>query len=115
MEATAERIKALEERLTQHEVVQQREIQQAKETVEHSRMEMDRRLAEMNEFRAQLSNERATYVTRDMLDARLMAVASRLEMLERSWSNMSGRLWSMGVGLGAVVILLNIAIRFIWK
>jgi len=115
MEATAERIKALEERLTQHEVVQQREIQQAKETVEHSRQEMDRRLAEMNEFRAQLTTERASYVTRDMMDARQAIMAERIANLERSWSNMSGRLWSMGVGLGALVVLLNLVLRFVWK
>ena len=117
-----ERLKALENRLDEHNVVQQREILQAKETVHDTRQEMDRRLLEMNEFRQQLTNERATYVTRDMLDARLQAVESRQEAaneivssIERKLANQEGRFWAMGVAFSVAVIILNIALRFVWK
>ena len=120
--AIVERLKALEDRLTEHSLVQQREILQSKETVHDTRNEIDRRLREMNEFRQQLTNERATYVTRDMLDARLHTFESKQDStndivasIERKMANQEGRFWAMGVALSVAVIILNIALRFIFK
>jgi len=117
-----ERLKALEERLTQHETTSLREAKLVEDAVDRARHEVDRRLEAMNEFRDQLSTERSAYVTRDTLDARLLSVmvridtvGSRLEQLERDRANLTGRLWSMGVGFGIVIMLANLLLRFVWK
>ena len=115
VEVLRERLKALEERLTQHEVTSLREAELVETAVERARQEVDRRLEAMNELRRQVTDERGMYVTRDRMDANIQSMASRIEIMERAWANLTGRLWSLGVGLGIVVILANLLIRFVWK
>ncbi len=124
-----ERVKALEARLSEHQRIQGREQEADQKSVERTRQEMERRLSEMNEFRAQLSQERTAYVTRDMLDARLSGIGERIEQnpranvaridllqgrveqLERERANLQGRFYSLGVGLSIVVLVINWALR----
>jgi chromosome segregation ATPase len=129
----AERLKGLEERLTEYQTVQLRERAQAAVTTRETRDEVDRRLLDMNELRRQIETERGNYVSRAMLDARidqteshsdgrireiaarLEGVVSRLDVLDRLWANLQGRLWALGVGLTVMVIVLNLMLKFIWK
>lgn len=118
----AERIQGLSDRLTEYQSVQLRELRGAREATDLARSEMERRLSEMNEFRAQLASERMTYVSRDMLDARLGSAmaevrsnAMRISQLEQDRANLQGRVWAGGVFFTIVVTLLNIALRFIIK
>lgn len=124
-----ERVKALEARLTEHQRIQAREMEADQKSVERTRQEMERRLSEMNEFRAQLSTERSAYVTRDILDARLSGLLERIEQnpvanrgkiellqgrveqLERDRANLQGRFYSLGVGLSILVLVINWALR----
>lgn len=94
---------------------------------------MEKRLEGMNEFRAQLKEQASTFATKEMLEQLRLrfdtlggqlptgyatkdiveALDKRLDTLEKYQSNMQGRLWAMGAGIGAVVVLVNIAIRFL--
>ncbi len=77
------------------------------ESLKIARDEINRRLNEMNEFRAQLSQERTQYVTRDWHDrerdtlrdamnALGIDVDRRLKILENASSNWQGRWWAVG-------------------
>jgi hypothetical protein len=113
--ATKERLQALQERLTQHELVQQREIHMALESTNLARQEMERRLGEMNEFRAQLSQERTNYVNRDLLDSRLKEIGTRIELLEKVWANMQGRLQAGHAAWAVGVLILSLLMRYVWR
>ena len=73
---------------------------------------LEARLESMNEFRAQISEERADYARRDYLDMRISSLDSRLKTLEGMIANMSGRFWALGIvwSLGAS---LSVAF-FVW-
>ena len=129
LSALRQRLIALEDRLTEYQKTGVRESELEAKAVERTRQEMERRLNEMNEFRAQLATERATYVTRDMLEtkissvmarleqnplanaARIEAIQKRVEELERDRANLQGRFWAGGVALSALVTLLNWLLR----
>ncbi len=77
------------------------------ESLRIAREEINRRLNEMNEFRAQLSQERTVYVTRDWHDRERdqirdavsvlgIDVDRRLKILENASSNWQGRWWAVG-------------------
>ena len=78
--------------------------------------EIDRRLEGMNELRAQISTERGRYVLRESYDeqhsALRDAIDARLKILENNRSNLEGRMWAMGAGLTAFVIILNLALHY---
>jgi hypothetical protein len=57
---------------------------------------MAERLAGMNEFRAQIGQERATYLQRDVYDASYKELIKRIDILEQSRSELVGRLWMLG-------------------
>ncbi len=97
-----------------------------KEALILARREIDRRLEEMNQFRAQIVQERGMFVSREFYDeqhrrlngaieAAKEAVDVRLKMLETSKSNLEGRMWMMGAAISAVVVLVNLAMRYLGK
>jgi len=54
-----------------------------------ARLELERRLASMNEFRDQLREQAAHFVTREALDAQISVLVARMELAARgktSWS-----------------------------
>ncbi len=84
--------------------------------------EINRRLDEMNQLRAQIENERGRYVVtevytkaqenlRDQLYALDRRMDDRLKLLENLSANVQGRLWMMGATISAVVIIVNVAMR----
>jgi len=83
----------------------------------------DRRLDEMNQFRQQILQERGIFVSRELHDkleqstdmsikALERSADARLKVLENSKSNQEGRLWMMGAGISALVVMLQLALHF---
>jgi hypothetical protein len=83
------------------------------------------RLESMNQFRAQILEERANFLTTAVFNAEYKALESkmeiivnanlkRIELLEHYKSNMDGRLWMLGTILGLMTIGLNVVFHY-WK
>jgi len=135
------RLRSVEERLQTHERAQYREIEQATKKSDEARVALETRLVEMNQMRAQILAERGEFVTRDMLDARIIGIearlttivtrlesvvsrdvldarlqslALRLEVLERTKSNLEGRLWMFVTGLTILSIVIQTVTRYIF-
>ena len=94
------------------------------EAVSRATTVLDHRLTEMNEFRAQLSEERRLYITRPMFDAwesslvirfesRLALVEGRLTTLERAESGARGSLWALGGVWVVITVVINVVL-YLW-
>jgi len=68
--------------------------------------EMNRRLEEMNQFRAQISEERAAFLTTKEYYVQHEVLRGQINTGELWRSNMDGRMWM----LGAVMLFLNTAV-----
>lgn len=84
---------------------------------------VNRRLDEMNELRAQIEQERGVYVRRDQLDAMLLATSvefrelakanqARISNLEAQAQNWQGRFWMAGAVLALLIALTGLLIKF---
>lgn len=86
------------------------------EAIRTAREAIDRRLDEMNELRSQINSERGNYVQRDFYDEKHNSLKdtldTRLKVLETAWSNMQGRIWMMGAAISAVVVAINLILRW---
>lgn len=82
------------------------------------------RFESVNEFRAQMGDASARFATREYVDAKLDSIArsmgdqaraseKRLNSLEESRAQAEGRLWGVTLVVGAVVTIINIALRFV--
>jgi exonuclease VII large subunit len=118
------------------------DLDAAKEAVNKAEKANERRFDAVNEFRAQLADQAASFLTRREAEARFdalmeklealssehrrdlvtiremadrLAAASdtRLKVLESSGANLQGRLWALGAGIAFIVVFVNIAIRFL--
>ncbi len=92
------------------------------DSVNATRIELSRRLNEMNEFRAQLAQERNQYVTRDMHDRDRdqvrdamqvlgMSIDQRLKLLENNNSNWQGRWWAVGAIVTLAIAVIGLILR----
>jgi hypothetical protein len=76
--------------------------------------DINRRLSEMNQFRAQLESERGTYMTRDMYDREHAALGNRVKELEIERGNQTGKAAAYASVIGIVVVIIQIAMHY-WK
>lgn len=108
-----------EARWTAHEAVHD----QLKENINTSMQNIDRRLEEMNEFRAQIQQERGEFLGKQEYDSRRRELEirinaakdiqdKRINTLELAKSNMDGRMWAVGAGLTGLTIFLNVVFRY---
>lgn len=85
---------------------------------------MEKRLESMNEFRDQLRDQAATFVRREVLDTAMTGLTQRIEKsedvfenriarLELANANMTGRLTALGIAMGIIVVVVNVALRFL--
>lgn len=104
--------------------------------IEHEKerqIQLDGKLYAMNEIRKQLNDQARTFASSEITDSlkeRLVSlertsverfsakevvdgIDKRLDVIEKANANFQGRLWAMGVGISAVVIMINIAIKFL--
>jgi hypothetical protein len=83
-----------------------------KEAVDAAVATLNARLETMNEFRAQIAQERGSYITRDIYELRHEELKTKVNTFEQYRANMDGRLWMLGAGLTAVVVLINMVFHF---
>jgi hypothetical protein len=75
---------------------------------------LDYRLEEMNNFRAQINQERAEYLRREMYDREHSALAERVKVLEIVRGEQSGRTAAYASMVALVVIVAQVVLHF-WK
>ncbi len=75
---------------------------------------LDYRLEEMNNFRAQLNQERAEYLRREMYDRENAALSDRVKILEIVRGEQSGRTAAYASMVALAVILVQVVLHF-WK
>jgi len=73
-----------------------------------ARDEVNRRLEEMNELRAQITTERGEFLLRKEYEGKHEALLERIGAQERARANLEGRMWAIGAVV--VVIQLGLAI-----
>ncbi len=81
-------------------------IQKANEVLEY-------RLEEMNNFRAQINQERAEYLRREMFDREYSGLSDRVKSLEIERGEQSGKAAAYASMVGFVAVLVQIALHFI--
>ena len=82
------------------------------EAISVARERVDDRLEGMNELREQIQNERGQYLTRDSYDREHKALEIRVGALELQNSKWTGSLWMLGAALSAVVVIVNVLLKF---
>ena len=81
----------------------------------------DKRFDAVNEFRATLADAAARFATQatvialekalvDKINERAESNRARIDRLEKDASNMAGRLWALGVGLGLLIVVLQFVV-----
>jgi|SRR5271165_6370736 len=75
---------------------------------------LDYRLEEMNNFRAQINQERAEYLRREMYDRDHSALADRVKTLEIVRGEQAGKTAAYASMVGVVVVLVEVVLHF-WK
>ncbi len=75
---------------------------------------LDYRLEEMNNFRAQINQERAEYLRREMYDREQAALAERVKILEIARGEQTGRTAAYASMVALVVIVVQVVLHF-WK
>ncbi len=75
---------------------------------------LDYRLEEMNNFRAQINQERAEYVRREMYDREHDALGERVKILEIVRGEQTGRTAAFASVVAFVVIVVQVVLHF-WK
>lgn len=75
---------------------------------------LDYRLEEMNNFRAQLNQERAEYLRREMYDREHAALSDRVKILEIVRGEQSGKTAAYASMVALAVILVQVVLHF-WK
>lgn len=74
---------------------------------------LDYRLEEMNNFRAQINQERAEYLRREMYEREHANLAERVKNLEVVRGEQSGRTAAYASMVGFVVVLVQIMLHFL--
>ncbi len=76
--------------------------------------DLERRLEEMNNFRAQINTERVDYLRRDMYDRENAALSDRVKSLEIVRGEQSGKAAAYASMVGIVMVFVQVALHF-WK
>ncbi len=75
---------------------------------------LDYRLAEMNNFRAQINQERGEYLRREMYEREQAALAERVKILEIVRGEQSGKTAAYASMVALAVIVVQVVLHF-WK
>jgi hypothetical protein len=95
--------------------VLERRASDADKAVEVALTDLGRRLDEMNQFRSQINEERGDFVQKETFDLKYDEMSKKVDALSLAKSNQDGRLWMLGVVLGALTVILNLALKYLFK
>lgn len=104
----------------QHEKEHERDHVATEQAIKVATSSMDKRLDGLNEFRQTLTEQQATFVRRDMLDAFIKdmekkhdSLATTVEEIRREQANQQGRVLGIVAAFSVAVIVINLGLRFL--
>jgi hypothetical protein len=105
----------LAERIEHEKDLREAAEESAAEALRTATGTLEKRLEGMNEFRAQLTTQTATFVSVDVFNSKMDALSGRINLLERSAERMAGSLatWRFLAGGGGILGLVSIALWLI--
>jgi hypothetical protein len=102
----------LAERIEHEQEIRETREAAAAEALQTATGALERRLEGMNEFRAQLTAQGATFVSSAVFDTKFDALSGRISLLERAAERTAGAIatWRFLAGGGGVLGLVSIAL-----
>lgn len=104
----------------QHEKEHERDHHATEQAITVAVAALDKRLDSMNEFRATLTSQQATFVRREMLDQyrteqdkKHDEQAAQINELRRQFATEQGRMLGISAAIGLGVVLISMALRFL--
>jgi len=92
--------------LAEHDKAVALQFSNAQTALNKAESALSDRLQGMNEFRDQLRDQAAKFVTQSELAAKVDAIDNRIKALENQRANLEGRFWA----IGAAIVVVNLAI-----
>jgi len=74
--------------------------------VDKAETSQDQRNQLNNEFRGQLKDQAATFITREYLEVALKSLNERIVALQNYRANMEGRIWAVGAGFAVLNLVI---------
>lgn len=104
----------------QHEKEHDRDHHATEQAITVAVAALDKRLDSMNEFRAALTSQQATFVRRDMLDQyraeqdkKHDEQAAQINELRRAYATEQGRILGIAASFSVVAVVISLLLRFI--
>ena len=97
----------------QYEAHHTREHQLLAEALEHSRQVMEARLEGMNEFRAQIQDERKDLMSVDRYNVRHELIETKISVMEKTVANMQGRMTAIAAAITVFLVAMELVLRFV--
>lgn len=88
-------------------------FQAAQKAIEKSEAAYQARFESVNEFRQTLTDQTASFVTREAVDLKIEPIYRRLEKLENDFSRLEGRMVGYSAGFGVVVLIISVVIQLV--
>lgn len=77
--------------------------------------EINRRLDEMNNFREQVTDERANFVDKETYQVKMDDLIRRMDKFENWRSNLEGKMWMLGAVITGLTVIINLVIKLLFK
>jgi hypothetical protein len=90
-----------------------REHQMLDDGLKLARQNTEYRLENLNNWKAQNQDERATLVSRELFDSNIASLRNSMGIVEKAQANLQGRNTQTAIVLGVVFTVVQIALRFL--
>src|SRR5207253_2713966 len=86
-----------------------------KEAIDAAHAVLEARLTAMNEFRAQIQNERHEFLKKGEYAIRYEQLEKRIGKLEKDGANLDGKFWMLGSVLTGLSIIVPLVVHWILR
>lgn len=94
--------------IREHDRLYDERFESQKQALNRTGSAIDRRFEAVNEFRAQLSDQSRTFMTRDEITQRIDGLAEKIDILSRIAERRSGQTTGLNAGWGYLVSLITV-------
>lgn len=106
-------IRAMEKSIEALERLMDSKFEAQNQAVDAAHVAMQARFESVNEFRATLSDQTKTFVTRAVMDASVNELTRRVNSLENRMAGYDGRILGYSAGSAAVVLIIAIVMQLL--
>jgi hypothetical protein len=112
---TFERVRALEQRMDRYEASHQALHDAAEKVMGAEKENIAKELVHLNKLRQEVVADRGEFPRRGELKALEVLIDTRLRPIEKFQENLKGRFAAMGALMGALLVIAEIVMKFLWK